>query len=284
MCPQRDSTMQKPWLSDPQVTSITRRDAVWEQVRREAEETSAKEPVLASLIYATILSEPSFEDAVCHRLAQRLEHSVDAGLLHKTFHEVLAADQGLGEVFRADLIAVAKRDPACRRLIDPLLYFKGYHALETFRFSHALWRAGRYDFALYLQSLSSRILQVDIHPAAQIGKGVMLDHATGIVIGETAVIGDNCSLLHGVTLGGTGNERGDRHPKIGSGVMMGSGAKILGNIKVGDCVRVAAGSVVLHDVPPRRTVAGVPAHDIGPAGCEEPALVMDQLVDEQANC
>ena len=284
MRPQRDSTMQKPWLSDPQVTPITRRDAVWEQVRREAEETSAKEPVLASLIYATILSEPSFEDAVCHRLAQRLEHSVDAGLLHKTFHEVLAADQGLGEVFRADLIAVAKRDPACRRLIDPLLYFKGYHALETFRFSHALWHAGRYDFALYLQSLSSRILQVDIHPAAQIGKGVMLDHATGIVIGETAVIGDNCSLLHGVTLGGTGNERGDRHPKIGSGVMMGSGAKILGNIKVGDCVRVAAGSVVLHDVPPRRTVAGVPAHDIGPAGCEEPALVMDQLVEEQANC
>jgi serine O-acetyltransferase len=275
--------MQKPWLAEPQITPITRRDSVWEQVRREAEETSAKEPVLASLIYATILSEPTFEDAVCHRLAQRLEHSVDAGLLHKTFHEVLSADPGLGDVFRADLIAVAKRDPACRRLIDPLLYFKGYHALETFRFSHALWHAGRYDFSLYLQSLSSRILQVDIHPAAKIGKGVMLDHATGIVIGETAVIGDNCSLLHGVTLGGTGNERGDRHPKIGSGVMMGSGAKILGNITVGDCVRVAAGSVVLHDVPPRRTVAGVPAHDIGPAGCEEPALVMDQFVEQQVN-
>ena len=279
MRPQKDLAMQRPWLSDPQVTPINRRDAIWEQVRREAEETSAKEPVLASLIYATILSEPSFEDAVCHRLAQRLEHSVDAGLLHKTFHEVLAADPSLGDVFRADLIAVAKRDPACRRLIDPLLYFKGYHALETFRFAHVLWHAGRHDFALYLQSLSSRILQVDIHPAARIGRGVMLDHATGIVIGETAVIGDNCSLLHGVTLGGTGNERGDRHPKIGSGVMMGSGAKILGNIKVGDCVRVAAGSVVLHDVPPRRTVAGVPAHDIGPAGCEEPALVMDQLVE-----
>ena len=235
--------------------------------------------MLASLIYATLLSEPTFEDAVCHRLAQRLEHSVDAGLLHKTFHEVLSAEPGLGEVFRADLMAVSKRDPACRRLIDPLLYFKGYHALETFRFSHALWHAGRYDFALYLQSLASRILQVDIHPAARIGKGVMLDHATGIVIGETAVIGDNCSLLHGVTLGGTGNERGDRHPKIGSGVMMGSGAKILGNIKVGDCVRVAAGSVVLQDVPPRRTVAGVPARDIGPAGCEEPAIVMDQRVE-----
>jgi len=225
------------------------------------------------------LSEPTFEDAVCHRLAQRLEHSVDAGLLHKTFHEVLAAEPNLGQIFRADLVAVAKRDPACRRLIDPLLYFKGFHALETYRFSHALWHAGRHDFALYLQSLASRILQVDIHPAARIGKGVMLDHATGIVIGETAVVGDNCSLLHGVTLGGTGNEKGDRHPKIGSGVMMGSGAKILGNIKIGDCVRVAAGSVVLQDVPPRRTVAGVPAHDIGPAGCEEPALVMDQFVE-----
>jgi serine O-acetyltransferase len=257
-------------------------DPTWTQVRREAEETSAREPVLASLIYATILSEPSFEDAVCHRLARRLEHSVDAGLLHKTFHEGLAAEPTLGHVFRADLVAVAKRDPACRRLIDPLLFFKGYHALETYRFANALWNSGRHDFALYLQSLSSRILQVDIHPAARIGKGVMLDHATGIVIGETAVIGDNCSLLHGVTLGGTGNETGDRHPKIGNGVMMGAGAKVLGNIRIGDCVRIAAGSVVLHDVPPRRTVAGVPAHDIGPAGCEEPALVMDQLVEP--NC
>jgi serine O-acetyltransferase len=268
--------MQKPWPNNPEVKRL---DPIWAQVRREAEETSAREPVLASLIYATILSEPSFVDAVCHRLAQRLEHSVDAGLLHKTFHEVLAAEPAIGDLFRADLMAVSKRDPACRRLIDPLLYFKGYHALETHRFSHALWNAGRFDFALYLQSLSSRILQVDIHPAARIGKGVMLDHATGIVIGETAVIGDNCSLLHGVTLGGTGNERGDRHPKIGSGVMMGSGAKILGNIKIGDCVRVAAGSVVLQDVPPRRTVAGVPARDIGPAGCEEPAIVMDQFVE-----
>jgi serine O-acetyltransferase len=268
--------MQKPWPNNPEVKRL---DPIWAQVRRDAEETSAREPVLASLIYATILSEPSFVDAVCHRLAQRLEHSVDAGLLHKTFHEVLAAEPAIGDLFRADLMAVSKRDPACRRLIDPLLYFKGYHALETHRFSHALWNAGRFDFALYLQSLSSRILQVDIHPAARIGRGVMLDHATGIVIGETAVIGDNCSLLHGVTLGGTGNERGDRHPKIGSGVMMGSGAKILGNIKIGDCVRVAAGSVVLQDVPPRRTVAGVPARDIGPAGCEEPAIVMDQFVE-----
>jgi serine O-acetyltransferase len=165
-----------------------------------------------------------------------------------------------------------------------LLYFKGFHALETYRFAHLLWRSGRKEYALYLQSVCSRILQVDIHPAAQIGKGVMFDHATGIVIGETAVVGDNCSLLHGVTLGGTGSEKGDRHPKIGCGVMMGANAAVLGNIKIGDCVRIAAGSVVLNDVPPRRTVAGVPARDIGPAGCEEPALAMDQLVDDCSDC
>ncbi|MGB6388879.1 MAG: serine O-acetyltransferase [Methyloceanibacter sp.] len=272
--------MQKTFTAaKPQIQSY---DPIWTQVRSEAEETSANEPVLASLIYATILSEPTLEDAVCHSLAFRLQPSVDAGLLDKTFREVLAADPSLGEIFRADIMAVAKRDPACRRFIEPLLYYKGFSVLQTHRFAHRLWLEGRKDFALFLQSLSSRVFGVDIHPAARMGKGIMLDHATGIVIGETAVVGDNCSMLHGVTLGGTGNERGDRHPKIGCGVMMGSGAKILGNIKIGDCARVAAGSVVLHDVPPRRTVAGVPAREIGPAGCEEPALAMDQFVDDEA--
>ena len=259
----------------PQIKSY---DPIWEQVRREAEETSADEPVLASLIYATILSEPTLEDAVCHTVAHRLQPSVDTGLLHKTFRQVLTEDPSLGDIFRADVMAVAKRDPACRRLIEPLFFFKGFVALQTHRFAHRLWQSGRKEFALYLQSQSSRVFAVDIHPAARLGKGMMLDHATGIVIGETAVVGDNCSMRHGVTLGGTGNERDDRHPKIGCGVMMGSGAKILGNIHIGDCVRVAAGSVVVQDVPPRRTVAGVPARDIGPAGCEEPALSMDQLV------
>ena len=253
-------------------------DPVWSQVRREAEEISAAEPALGGFIYATVLDHDRLEDAVCHRLARRLQHStLDTGLLHKLFNEVIAAEPALGDSFRADLMAVAKRDPACRRLIEPLLYFKGFHALETYRIAHSLWEAGRKDFALYLQSLTSRFLQVDIHPAAIIGKGIMFDHATGIVIGETAKIGDNCSLLHGVTLGGTGNEKGDRHPKIGRGVMIGAGAKILGNIQVGDCARVAAGSVVLNDVASRRTVAGVPAREIGFAGCEEPALAMDQM-------
>ena len=271
---QKSQNAQKP--------AIASYDPIWSQVRREAEEISAAEPALGGFVYATVLSHDRLEDAVCHRLARRLQHAaVDAGLLHKMFHEVLEADPALGDAFRADIMAVAKRDPACSRFIEPLLYFKGFHALETHRIAHWLWQQGRKDFALYLQSLSSRFLQVDIHPAARLGRGIMFDHATGIVIGETAVIGDNCSLLHGVTLGGSGNERDDRHPKIGRGVMIGAGAKILGNINIGDCVRVAAGSVVLNDVPPRRTVAGVPAREIGFAGCEEPALSMDQVfVDE----
>lgn len=276
--------MNKPFAAtEPQIKSY---DPIWSQVRREGEAISAAEPALGGFIYATVLSHARLEDAVCHRLARRLQHAaLDPGLLHKTFNEVLTEHPWLGEAFRADLMATVKRDPASSRLIEPLLYFKGFHALETYRIAHELWKAGRKDFALYLQSLTSRFLQVDIHPAAVIGKGIMFDHATGIVIGETAVVGDNCSMLHGVTLGGTGSEKGDRHPKIGRGVMMGAGAKILGNIKVGDCARVAAGSVVLKDVPSRRTVAGVPAREIGFAGCEEPALAMDQMFvgDDDSN-
>jgi serine O-acetyltransferase len=268
--------MHKPAAAaEPQIKSY---DPVWSQVRREAEEISANEPALGGFIYASVLSHSRLEDAICHRLARRMQHAaLDAGLVHKTFHEVLETDPSLGEAFRADLMAWAQRDPACDRLIEPLLYFKGFHALETYRIGHRLWNAGRKDFALYLQSLVSRFLQVDIHPAARIGRGIMIDHATGIVIGETAVVGDNCSLLHNVTLGGSGREQGDRHPKIGRGVMIGAGAKILGNIKVGDCARIAAGSVVLKDVPPRRTVAGVPAREIGDNTCAEPALTMDQF-------
>jgi len=268
--------MQNPRVAaEPQIENY---DPVWSRVRREAEEISAAEPALGGFIYASVLSHDRLEDAICHRLVRRLQHAaLDPGLIHQTFHQVLEADPALGDAFRADLMAWGKRDPACDRLIEPLLYFKGFHALQTHRLGHRLWNAGRKDFALYLQSLTSRFLQVDIHPAARIGRGIMIDHATGIVIGETAVVGDNCSMLHGVTLGGSGNEQGDRHPKIGRGVMIGAGAKILGNITVGDCARIAAGSVVLKDVPPKRTVAGVPARDIGENTCDEPALTMDQF-------
>jgi serine O-acetyltransferase len=252
-------------------------DPIWAQIRSEAEAAMKAEPALGSFIFATVLSHQMLEDAVCHRLAQRLNHTdVDAGLISQTFQGVLSDQPELGTIFRADLQAVYDRDPACTRLLDPLLYFKGFHALVTYRFAHALWRSQRLDFALYLQSQSSRMFAVDIHPAARLGKGLMLDHATGFVVGETAVVGDNCSFLHAVTLGGSGKETGDRHPKIGDNVLIGAGAKVLGNIKVGCCSRIAAGSVVLSEVPPNVTVAGVPAKIVGSAGCAEPARAMEQ--------
>ena len=252
-------------------------DPIWMQIRQEAEAAMSAEPALGSFIFATVLSHGKLEEAVCHRLAQRLNHTdVDAGLIAQTFQSALEKDPDLGNIFRADLAAVYDRDPACTRYLDPLLYFKGFHALVTYRFSHALWKRGRRDFALYLQSQSSRMFGVDIHPAARFGKGIMLDHATGFVVGETAVVGDNCSFLHAVTLGGSGKETGDRHPKIGDNVLVGAGAKILGNLKVGNCSRIAAGSVVLAEVPPQVTVAGVPARIVGPAGCSEPGRSMDQ--------
>ncbi|HWK38429.1 MAG TPA: serine O-acetyltransferase [Hyphomicrobium sp.] len=252
-------------------------DPIWSEIRREAATAMAAEPALGSFIFATLLSHDRLDDAICHRLAQRLDHSdVDAVLINQTFQSILAEHPDLGSVFRADLAAVFDRDPACSRYIEPLLYFKGFHALATHRFAHALWREGRRDFALFLQSQSSRTFAVDIHPAALFGQGIMIDHATGIVVGETAQVGNNCSFLHGVTLGGSGKETGDRHPKIGEGVLLGAGAKVLGNITVGDGSRIAAGSVVLAAVPPHVTVAGVPAKIVGSSGCAEPALEMEQ--------
>lgn len=254
-------------------------DPVWTAIRGEAEDIARREPALGGFIFANVLNHARLEEAVCHRLAQRLDHGdVPAELICQTFDRVIAEGGDLPGAFRADLAAVADRDPACKRLIDPLLYFKGFHALQTYRFAHLLWQNGNRDFALYLQSQASRVFSVDIHPAARIGRGIMLDHATGIVIGETAAIGDMSSLLHGVTLGGSGKENGDRHPKVGSGVMIGAGASILGNITVGNCARVAAGSVVLKNVPDNTTVAGVPARVVGKAGCTEPARTMNQML------
>jgi len=258
-------------------TTLEVYDPIWSEIRAEADKAIADEPGLGGFIFATVLSHDRLEEAVCHRLAQRLNHAdVDAGLITRTFHAVLQATPELGNTFRADLAAVRDRDPACTRFIEPLLYFKGFHALVTHRFAHLLWVQGRRDFALYLQSQASRIFSVDIHPGAKFGQGIMLDHATGFVCGETAVIGDNCSFLHAVTLGGSGKESGNRHPKIGNNVLVGAGAKILGNIRVGNCSRVASGSVVLSEVPANVTVAGVPAKVVGPAGCPEPARAMEQ--------
>ncbi|MDQ8697230.1 serine O-acetyltransferase [Hyphomicrobium sp. LHD-15] len=252
-------------------------DPIWRALRSEADAAMAAEPALTGFIYATVASHDHLEEAIIHRIAQRLGHAdVDAALIVHTFRDVAASQPALGQAFRADLAAVLDRDPACTRYLEPFLYFKGFHALVTYRFAHELWRQGRRDFAFYLQSQSSRMFTVDIHPAARLGKGLMLDHATGVVIGETATVGDDCSLLHAVTLGGSGKETGDRHPKIGSCVLIGAGAKVLGNIHVGNCSRIAAGSVVLADVPPHVTVAGVPARVVGPAGTSAPGRTMDQ--------
>ena len=256
-------------------------DLAWARLREEAEAIVSAEPSLSSFIITNVLNHGSLEAAVAHRVAARLGHpAVPAELIVQTFHEALAADQGIGEAIRADILAIADRDPACTRLVEPVLYFKGFHAIQTHRLAHRLWTKGRQDYALYLQSRSSEVFQTDIHPAAQIGRGIFLDHATGLVVGSTAVIEDDVSMLQDVTLGGTGKERGDRHPKIRRGVLIGAGAKILGNIEIGHCSRVAAGSVVLQPVPPNATVAGVPARVIGKAPCAEPARSMDHFLQE----
>lgn len=263
---------------DP-VTGLDRVDPVWARLRREGEQAIATEPALTSFILATVVNQPSFEAAIAHRVAARLSHpALPAELIAQTFDEAIADDAEIAQGFRADVAAVLDRDPACYRLIEPVLYFKGFHALQTHRLAHWLWNRGRRDFALYLQSRSSEVFQTDINPAARIGKGVFLDHATGLVVGETTVIEDNVSMLQDVTLGGTGKQGGDRHPKIRKGVLIGAGAKILGNIEVGQCARVAAGSVVLAAVPRNTTVAGVPAKVVGEAGCAEPSRSMDQIL------
>lgn len=258
---------------------ITAVDPVWEAVRAGARQIAAAEPSLGNMAISAVLNHDTFEQALAHRLAARLDHDdVSADLIRQAFAETLVDHPEIGEHARVDLAATLERDPACHRAIEPLLFFKGYQAIQTHRFAHAMHKSGRRDFALYLQSRSSQVFQVDINPAVVMGKGIMLDHGTGLVIGETAVIGDNVSMLQNVTLGGTGKSDQDRHPKIGNGVLIGAGAKVLGNIRIGDCSRIGAGSVVLKEVPPRVTVAGVPAKVIGEAGCAQPALVMDQMI------
>ena len=264
------------------VVGLSKVDPIFSRIRLEAEETVRNEPELAGFFMASVLNHETLESAIVHRVAARLDHhDVGDDLIRQTYQEIISRDPSIGEAFRADLIAVADRDPACLRFIEPLLYFKGFHALQCHRLAHALWKAGRRDFALWLQSRASEVFQTDINPAARIGKGVFLDHATGLVVGQTCVIEDDVSILHGVTLGGTGKERGDRHPKIRRGVLIGAGAKVIGNIEVGYCARIAAGSVVLSPVPHNKTVAGVPARVVGEAGCAEPARSMDQILAEK---
>lgn len=263
--------------------SVEKIDPVWSRLREEAEAIARHEPALGGFIFSLVLNHDSFEEALAHRLAQRLGNAdIGADLIVHAFNDAMEMEPEIGHAARADIIATFDRDPACHRYIDPFLYFKGYQAIQTQRMAHRLWHMGRKDFAYYLQSRLSMITSIDIHPAARIGKGIMVDHGHDIVVGETCVIEDNVSIMQGVTLGGTGKEAGDRHPKIRRGVLVGAGAKILGNIEIGQCSRVAACSVVLHDVPPNTTVAGVPAKVVGYAGCTEPARAMDHNVEPVA--
>jgi serine O-acetyltransferase len=256
-------------------------DPIWEVIRQEATEGIQKEPVLASFLHAVILSHKCLEDALSFHLASKLGSVTLPGVsLRELIDEAFANEPLIGEAIRADLMAVRERDPACRMVCMPLLYFKGFQALQAYRVGHYYWNRERNHLALFLQSRVSDVFAVDIHPAARIGKGILIDHATGVVIGETAVVGNNVSMLHAVTLGGTGKERGDRHPKVQDGVLIAAGAKVLGNVIIGKGAKVASGAVVLQNVAPHTTVAGVPAKPIGPALDEVPALVMDQFFDE----
>ena len=254
---------------------------VWAALRNEAERAAAAEPALASLINAVILTHTSMDHALSYQIARKLSDvELRAMSAREIAEQAYEADPSLLDAAEADLKAVFERDPACKGYLQPFLYFKGFLALQTYRVAHWLWNEGREPMALYLQSRMSELAQVDIHPAAKIGSGIFVDHGTGIVIGETAVVADDVSILHGVTLGGTGAQRGDRHPKIGKGVLIGAGASVLGNIEIGDYAKIASGSVVLRPVPSGCTAAGVPARIINCPTCEEPARSMDHTLAE----
>ncbi|MFT4784132.1 MAG: serine O-acetyltransferase, partial [Paracoccaceae bacterium] len=260
-------------------TKLQTVDPVWAQISVEGKDAIAMEPLLGGLIHSSILHHPTMERALAYRISLKLASGeMSEQILREIADEAYSADPSLGQSARADLVAVFERDPACHRFLQPILYFKGYQAIQAYRVAHWLWLNGRIDLAYYFQMRISEVFGVDIHPAARIGKGIMIDHAHSIVIGETAVVGDNVSMLHSVTLGGTGKDVDIRHPTIEDGVLIGAGAKVLGNITVGHCSRVAAGSVVLMDVPPCKTVAGVPAKIVGEAGCDQPSVMMDQLL------
>ena len=260
---------------------IAKIDPVWVKIREEAEAAVQAEPLLGAFMHKNLLQHDAIEDALAHRISLKLSSlEMSEQYLREFCNRSFREDSTLAESARADIMATFDRDPACYRFLQPLLYFKGFQAVQAYRVGNFMWRHGKRDMAYFLQSRVSEVFGIDIHPGATIGKGLMIDHAHSIVVGETAVVGDNVSMLHSVTLGGTGKEEEDRHPKIGDGVLIGAGAKVLGNIRVGHCSRIAAGSVVLTEVPPKTTVAGVPAKIVGEAGCKTPSITMDQLLSQ----
>ena len=254
-------------------------DPIWTDLRKQAEAMAASEPTLAGFVHATILQHERLEQALSYHLARKLGgEDLSPLAIREMFDDAMADD--FGAALRADLSAVFERDPACHSYVDAFLFYKGFHALESYRVAHWLWNNGRKAMALFLQSRISQLFAVDVHPAARIGRGIMFDHATGIVIGETAVVEDDVSIMQDVTLGGTGKESGDRHPKIRRGVLLSLGAKILGNIEVGEYSRIGAGSVVLKSVPPHCTAVGVPAKLVNCDCGENPSQQMNHFIEE----
>lgn len=265
--------------SMPKLEIVVDRSGTWGRLRAAAEAAARDEPHLASQMNAVILSHDDLAGALSFQIGRKLGDSELGPMsVREVCRDAFEADPAIVAAAEADLQAVAERDPAIKTLLQPFLYFKGFQALQAHRVSHWLWTEGRETLAFHFQSRISELFQVDIHPAARLGSGLFLDHGTGIVIGETAVVGDEVSMLHNVTLGGTGAERGDRHPKIGKGVLLGAGAKVLGNISVGDYAKVASGSVVLKAVPAGCTVAGVPARLVNCPTGATPARTMDHTL------
>tara|TARA_R110001592_G_scaffold15636_1_gene67781 strand:- start:122 stop:913 length:792 start_codon:yes stop_codon:yes gene_type:complete len=255
---------------------------LWLAMTSEAREYGRNEPILASFYHASILNHDSFADALSFHIAAKLGcDSVPAMLIRDVFSEAFLSDPTIVSSAAMDIRAHFDRDPACDHYGMPFLYFKGFQAIQAYRIAHWLWVQKRVSLALFLQNRIASVFDVDIHPAAVIGCGVMVDHATGLVIGETAVVGNNVSLLHSVTLGGCGSGPGPRHPQIRDGVLISAGAKLLGNIVVGEGAKIAAGSVVLNSVAPHSTVAGVPAKQVGVLSVDLPALNMDQYINDE---
>jgi len=256
-------------------------ECVWSSLKKEAATYATKEVALSSLLHATILDQDNLGSALVNHLSEKLATPDFSTLkLRKVLTEALESDANIVEYAAKDLLAVKERDPACTSFLQAFLYFKGFMAIQTYRCAHALIKSGRDLLAFHLQNRCSELFGVDINPSARIGHGIMLDHATGFVMGQTAVIGNDCSILQGVTLGGTGKADEDRHPKIGERVLIGAGACVLGNIKIGNGSKVAAGSVVLKAVPDNCTVAGVPAKPVGGPCCDNPADSMVQTLGE----
>lgn len=253
----------------------------WIRLRQEAEEFAHEEQILGSFLFETILSHTSLKDALSFHIANKLASASLRGMkVREIADECFSeSDQVMDSVVN-DLNAILDRDAAANTFIVPFLYFKGFHALQSYRIAHWLWNSGRKILAFHFQSIISEMYGVDIHPAAKIGSGILIDHATSVVIGETAVVEDDVSILHEVTLGGTGKVTGDRHPKVRKGVLIGAGAKILGNIEVAEGAKIGAGSVVLHDVPAHTTVAGVPAKVVGDSKYQFPSMEMNHLLPE----